>query len=716
MYGLYLIPLLLIGLTPLAFGEIEKGINFDRELISINPDGTQVFQWTSTPDRLLIDGEFVEYQFTETNDLVRYESEQITFEFYKSSCDFKLYETGLINDTPVIESYSTTISVNDNIINFPVCLVQNIIESEDGVTFEVRRGAATILFELGNGVEWTYDVVGNGVIKITEVCTNCQGDQIDDQRIQFGDYILDTKNNIHGAFDEATQQGNDYWIKYESISNGRIIIDPSFNEATSEDRAIIEKDNDGVCEDTGGTYLIDTGAIVYSYIYETSSINDCIKFYVEFDTSTIPDAANVQDTDLVLEVNSVPSTEDHDIYGMIATQPSTIGVAATLFAAINDGTKYIDDYTISSTGSKTIDLGGSADSELETSLVAAIDWFAVSMEVDSAVTQEATSQGAWFDSDSGATPARLQVTYTLIPDPDAVDDLTSTDIGFDTVDLDWTEPDLNTGNLTGYQVKYGTPWTDNPSTIITNNTESSDTDAEVTGLSELTDYSFRIGVWTEGFNGTGNVLNVTTLEDFVSSNFTPGFFDLNATNVNVIQMYFERTDTNSTSVTLKVIYPTAYDLSCDFSYKFANTNQTYSSLTETPTTHSGIDSAVESEFQFHNVDSEIINVYCWDQNNLSNDGSYIITQVMFPLLQQIADFRAGEFGTSGGFGALDLITMFVIIISMIGFNRVNESVGAIFNIIFLGALAYFEIIEIPTIIFGMIAVVIMVVIGTTRKK
>ena len=181
-------------------------------------------------------------------------------------------------------------------------------------------------------------------------------------------------------------------------------------------------------------------------------------------------------------------------------------------------------------------------------------------------------------------------------------------------------------------------------------------------------------------------------------------------------MYFDRNDINSTALFLNVTYPTAYDLSCDFSYEFANINQTYSSLVRTSTTHSGIDSAVYSSFQFNNVDNEIIDVYCWDENNLSNDGTYIMTQTLFPLLQQIADFRSGEFGTMGNFGAMDLITMFVIIISMIGFNRVNESVGAIFNIILLGSLAYFEVIELPTIIFGMIAVVIMVVIGPTRKK
>ena len=57
----------------------------------------------------------------------------------------------------------------------------------------------------------------------------------------------------------------------------------------------------------------------------------------------------------------------------------------------------------------------------------------------------------------------------------------------------------------------------------------------------------------------------------------------------------------------------------------------------------------------------------------------------------------------------------VIIISMIGFNRVNESVGAVFNTILIGSLAYFEVIELSTLVFGMIAVVLMLVISSTRK-
>ena len=69
----------------------------------------------------------------------------------------------------------------------------------------------------------------------------------------------------------------------------------------------------------------------------------------------------------------------------------------------------------------------------------------------------------------------------------------------------------------------------------------------------------------------------------------------------------------------------------------------------------------------------------------------------------------------GSFVVLDMVTLIVIIVSMIGFNRVNETVGALFNIIFRGALAFFEIIELSTTIFAAIALVLMLVIITTRK-
>ena len=708
-YIFFLIVLLPLAI-PLAYAEIEHGKNFDRELIETNPDGSEVYQWTSSPERIFNDGIYENYLFTENNDYLRFESQKVTFEFYKDSCDFKLYDIGKVKASPLVESYSTTIAVNDNIINFPVCVIQNITQDNDGVSFDVRRGAATIFYDLSyiTGAEWTYSIVGNGVITITEVCTNCMGIPIDDQRISIAGYTLDTKNDIHGAFDEATQQGNDFWIKYEAVSNGVIIIDPVFGFDGGAIATIdVTASAGAACSNTANgkstAFLqIDRG--------DSGGSNPCSYSGMQYDVSSIDDIATVSEVKFALDATSLNA-------GGLTCQltPMAVDISSAsdqdILDDIKDGSAYQTAWTgCQSLARNELTLGSTANSDVEATLTGD-DLFTLGILYD-----DMTRDGTRYTTVSSPFVTELEITYISIPHPDRVDDLTSTDIGYNTVNLDWTQPNLNTGNLTGYQVNYTTPWSSTVNTIITNDTHSSDTDAEVTGLSELTPYSFRIGVWTESSNMTGNVLNITTLEDFVSANFTPGFFDLNATNPDVIQMYFERNDINSTALFLNVTYPTAYDLSCDFSYEFANINQTYSSLTRTSTTHSGIDSAVESSFQFNNVDNEIIDVYCWDENNLSNDGQYVITQIMFPLLQQIADFRSGEFGTMGAFGAMDLITMFVIIISMIGFNRVNESVGAIFNIILLGSLAYFEVIELPTIIFGMIAVVIMVVIGTTRKK
>jgi hypothetical protein len=119
-------------------------------------------------------------------------------------------------------------------------------------------------------------------------------------------------------------------------------------------------------------------------------------------------------------------------------------------------------------------------------------------------------------------------------------------------------------------------------------------------------------------------------------------------------------------------------------------------------------------FEFVNYDNEIIDVYCVDSTS-GTSGTYLLIQSDFPLLQQITSFRNGDYGTSGNFGVFDFVTLLVVIISMIGLNRVNESVGVIFNLVFLGGLSIFGIIELPTLIFGAMAVLVVFGITTTRK-
>jgi len=110
----------------------------------------------------------------------------------------------------------------------------------------------------------------------------------------------------------------------------------------------------------------------------------------------------------------------------------------------------------------------------------------------------------------------------------------------------------------------------------------------------------------------------------------------------------------------------------------------------------------------------VIRVNCLDENS-NVTAPFLITNSQFPILDQLQAFRAGEFGTDGMLGAVDLITLGVIIMVMIGFNRWNESVGAIFAVGVLGGLSFFQIVEWQTFMFGTFAIVIMLVIASTRK-
>ena len=46
-----------------------------------------------------------------------------------------------------------------------------------------------------------------------------------------------------------------------------------------------------------------------------------------------------------------------------------------------------------------------------------------------------------------------------------------------------------------------------------------------------------------------------------------------------------------------------------------------------------------------------------------------------PFLEWVASFRAGEWGTAPNLGAFDLVTLIVVIISMIDFQRASPGMG-----------------------------------------
>ena len=150
-----------------------------------------------------------------------------------------------------------------------------------------------------------------------------------------------------------------------------------------------------------------------------------------------------------------------------------------------------------------------------------------------------------------------------------------------------------------------------------------------------------------------------------------------------------------------VSYPTGTNATCIFDFQFANTNQTFSNIS-TVASGDGLDVA---NFTLQDPQNEVIYVTCYDEDDPTSEGRTIIRQTTFPLLTQIEGFRAGDYGTMGNFGIFDLITFVVVIVSMIGFNRVNSAVAVAFSFIVITVSAWFGFIEpISSIIMGLVVV------------
>jgi hypothetical protein len=309
----------------------------------------------------------------------------------------------------------------------------------------------------------------------------------------------------------------------------------------------------------------------------------------------------------------------------------------------------------------------------------------------------------WRDgNDVGWSAWSANATYPA--PPDAVDDLSVVSVFQTTAQISWTAPGLHGLPLWGYQVNFTTPW-GSPLTEITV-TNSSDTEYEIAGLTPNTQYSFRVSAVTgAGNNASGNIVNIATPSDF-----TPGDIDLDTENPLRFPIRFEATELNSTTTQLDVIYDNEFEMDCDMYFEFAQDTQSFDNLNGTAYS----DNEDVSTFYFNNPENEVITIDCTD--SITNaTGTYQMIQSAFPLIELITNFRTGEYGTQGQFGALDLITIIVVIIAMIGFNRVNPAVGAIFMFIIVGSLAYFGIIQWYSAITGFIALILMLAIASTRK-
>ena len=748
---------LIIFLIPVGLAQAETGKNFDTIQ---NPDGT--ITWTSHHERILDGGQWVDYIPTNNLNDITVETAYGSVKLDKTTCEFSLFTPGIIGGKqPILtdsikaqratfgtENWSGVLQVNN-----AVCQT-----SISGSTLTATKSHAVGLMEykyIFTGTAWKTQLEATNLSALIDQKFGFnQTFNLNTDTINYGGSQKNLDNFDGQSFNRAFLENNQAKIidllngqkfdfdlgfdNLESVSitdtgldksslnftythnanillpNQKLIIDPTFTSNNpSEDASLRDADNDNNCEAVPGSLGFSSTTIQIGR-FATADGEDCGRAYAEYDVTSIPDASIIVDVDFNYEITAISGTPANcDFVGM-ATQP-TIETDATNWAAIGSGATLLSNNAACATAgtNKGADLGSGGNSYIQTQL--GVNWAAIGIKAngDVGATDATYHTSQLCAEESACTPdPTLTIIYSAFT-TNAVTDLTATDIRGTAVDLDWSTPS-STGTITGYQINYTTPWGSSVNTIVTgaNDTESIATAYTVTSLAGETPYSFRVGVWTDIINASGNVLNITTDFDPTAS-FTPGTFNLTGTGTDVRDIKYIRDDIDDTSLFLNITADNDFELACNFHYKFANINQTYTNIANT-SINANEDMA---SFRFNNVTNEIIDVLCWDQYTNSS-ARYLITITDFPLLQQIADFKAGEFGTLGMFGALDFISLLVVIFATVGFNRVNETVGIVFGLFIIGGLAVLsngEIISWATTFTAGFAVVIMWAIATTRK-
>ncbi|MDC8437622.1 MAG: hypothetical protein LV468_01320, partial [Candidatus Nitrosotenuis sp.] len=84
------------------FPTVMRGDVYTEELVRINPDGSRIVKWTSSPPRIFHNGEYKDYVLYQDAGTVRLETGNAgSLVFNKSTCSYDFYEAGLITQSSV---------------------------------------------------------------------------------------------------------------------------------------------------------------------------------------------------------------------------------------------------------------------------------------------------------------------------------------------------------------------------------------------------------------------------------------------------------------------------------------------------------------------------------------------------------------------------------------------------------------------------------------
>lgn len=517
----FLLPILLVGFAPLAFA--ESGINFDKEIVKYNGDGTHDEKLSVLLYDRVFDGrDFKDYIYADNGNNLELRTSTNVVTLDKTGCEFNVYDS------------SNNLLFSDSIIGY-----QSIVDSFNwSEVSSVNNASCNAFFDPVSGslvsqkinpsagkIEYKY-IFDDGRWKTQLEVTNLSAlsdrvfgfDQtitIPTDVVQFGSVSrnLDTFHN--SVFDRNWIISNNSkvldflnGIEYDlslgfSHLDSITVIDSGVNSS----KLVFHFLNNNSILLPGDTLIIDptyssTSGGAFTPLY--GSANTRAGIYVRTSSSVLNGLDMSEVSFYLKKVGSPTGTLSLKIYDsggtLQYTSPTTFDVST--FTSWSVVKSFVALYTLSTGDKIAVEYsGGDASNNVQVE-------YSATGTFDGTDTSLCLYAGSWLCSPTYDNyDYKFDLVYTTVSPPDPIMDLSSSSIGKTFAFLTWTEPALNGEALITYSLNYTTP-TGNPLTFLANTTNIF---YNMAGLTASTNYSVRVtAVTAGGLDATGNIYNFTT--------------------------------------------------------------------------------------------------------------------------------------------------------------------------------------------------------------
>lgn len=555
MKFVYLVPIVfLLGLTVHdSFAQIYHGSNYDEEILNVYQDGNiikLIKKWTTTPEKILINNQYVNYRLTDTGNVIRLETGHGSVELNKSSCSFNFYKKGVIDSLPLFTDSIVPKIANIGTENWNELSVMSNAsceaygDSNQLVAKKFVSGVGLMEYKyINNGHSWKTQ------LEVTNLSSNTnkkfgftQTIDLNRDTVEFGGVTRNLDNFNAMTFDRTWLVTNkakvitflndvsfDFDLGFNNLNsvyvldtganksklvfnylynqnvimpNEKLIIDPTYAYTAASTETRIQTNNAAGAACPSSSYSVYGGG-EFTFLGTSGGVEQCIRTVLEWNTTSIPNNSVISAVNLRYDVTATPyNTRNCDFNAMDVARPSTSGSPGDLYLDAGNGTTYVDNSASCTTiaNDKVVSLGSTAAGDLQGKL--AVDWFALGVKLDN----EARDANNYGQSEAGGL-WELEVTYeqTLV----SISGLTCNGLPYG-YSCSWSI--VNGSAVTGYYIQTSTnnsTWYGGNQTLISNTTSGSITGVQY-GVNEPNFVRVN-GTYGGTVNGTSsNVVSVNT--------------------------------------------------------------------------------------------------------------------------------------------------------------------------------------------------------------